>query len=75
MLRKILFKRREFFTEILYKNIGIIAIQHSTMYFVDTFGDFSHSVEWNSLQSVWQISLYILAETPYVESSNYQTVW
>ena len=52
--------RREFFREILYKNIAIIAIQHSKMYFVDTFGDFSHTVERNSLKSVWQISLYIL---------------
>ena len=39
---------REFLREILYKNIAIIAIQHSNMYFVDTFGDFSHTVEWNS---------------------------
>ena len=44
--------RREFLREILYKNIAIIAIQHSKMYFVDTFGDFSHTVEWNSLKSV-----------------------
>ena len=44
--------------EILYKNIAIIGIQHSKMYFVDTFGDFSHTVEWNSLESVWIISLY-----------------
>ena len=36
--------RREFFREILYKNIAIIAIQHSNMYFVDTSGDFSHTV-------------------------------
>ena len=28
---------------------------------VDTFGDFSHTVEWNSLKYVWQISLYTLA--------------
>ena len=35
---------REFFREILYKNIAIIAIQHSNMYFVDTSGDFSHTV-------------------------------
>ena len=26
-------------------NIAIIAIQHSKTYFVDTFGDFSHTVE------------------------------
>ena len=31
--------------EILYNNIAIIAIQHSNIYFVDTFGDFSHTVE------------------------------
>ena len=37
--------RREFLREILYKNIAIIAIQHSKMYFVDTFDDFSHTVE------------------------------
>ena len=37
--------RREFMREILYDNIAIIAIQHSKIYFVDTFGDFSHSVE------------------------------
>ena len=36
---------RIFFRKILYKNIAIIAIQHSKMYFVDTFGDFSHTVE------------------------------
>ena len=36
--------RREFLTEILYKNIAIIAIQHSKMHFVDTFGDSSHTV-------------------------------
>ena len=53
--------RREFLSEILYNNIAIIAIQHSKIYFVDTFGDFFHTVEWNSLKSVWQISLYILA--------------
>ena len=53
--------RREFLMEILYKNIAIIAKQHSKMYFVDTFGDFSHTVDWNSFKSVWQISLYILA--------------
>ena len=51
--------RRKFLREILYKNIAIIAIQHSKIYFVDTLGDFSHTVEWNSLKSVWQISLYI----------------
>ena len=51
----------EFLREILYNNIAIIAIQHSETYFVDTFGDFSHTVEWNSLKSVWQISLCILA--------------
>ena len=37
--------RREFLREILYNNIAIIAIQHSKIYFVDTFGDFSHTVE------------------------------
>ena len=67
--------RREFFREILYNDIAIIAIQHSKIYFVDTFGDFSHTVEWNSLKSVWQISLYILAETLRVGGSNYHTVW
>ena len=36
--------RREFLREILYKNIAIITIQHSNMYFVDTSGDFSHTV-------------------------------
>ena len=66
---------REFFREILYNNVAIIAIQHSKMHFVDTFGDFSHTVDWNSLKSVWQISLYILAWTPRVEGSNYHTVW
>ena len=25
------------------------------MYFVDTFGDFSNTVGWNSLKSVWQM--------------------
>ena len=65
--------RRKFLREILYKNIAIIAIQHSKIYFVDTFGDFSHTAEWNSLKSVWQISLYILAWTPHVEGSNYHT--
>ena len=37
--------RREFLREILYNNIAILAIQHSEVYFVDTFGDFSHTVE------------------------------
>ena len=37
--------RREFLREILYKNIALIAIQHSKMHFVDTFGDFLHTVE------------------------------
>ena len=55
------YTRREFLREILYNNIAIIAIQHSKTYFNDTFGDFSHTVEWNSLKSVWKISLYILA--------------
>ena len=37
--------RREFLREILYKNIAIIAIQHSKMDCVDNFGDFSHTFE------------------------------
>ena len=37
--------RREFLREILDKNIAIIAIQHSKIYFVGTFGDFSYTVE------------------------------
>ena len=37
--------RKEFLKKILYNNIAIIAIQHSKTYFVDTFGDFSHTVE------------------------------
>ena len=37
--------QRELLWEILYKNIAIIAIQHSKMHFVDTFGDSSHTVE------------------------------
>ena len=45
--------RREFLRQILHNNIAIIAIQHSKTYFVDTFGDFSHTVDWNSLKSVW----------------------
>ena len=53
--------RREFFREILYNNMAIIAIEHSKIYFVNTFSDFFHSVEWKSLKSVWKISLYILA--------------
>ena len=53
--------RRELLREILYKNIAIIARQHSKIYFVDTFGDFSHTVERNLLKSAWQIFLYILA--------------
>ena len=59
--------RRGFSREIVYKNIAIIAIQHSKTYFISTFSDFSHTVEWNSLKSVFQISLYILAQTPRVE--------
>ena len=54
------FARREFLRKILYKNIAMIAIQHIKMYFDDTFGDLSHTVEWNSFKSVWKISLYIL---------------
>ena len=53
--------QREFLREIFYNNIAIISMQHSKLYFVDTFGDFSHTVEWNSLNSAWQIFLYILA--------------
>ena len=67
--------RREFFVEILYNNKAIIAIQHSKIDLVETFGDFSYTVEENSLKSVWQIFLYILALTPRVEGSNYHTVW
>ena len=37
--------RREFFREILYNNIAIIAIEYSKMYSGDTFGDFFHTVE------------------------------
>ena len=37
--------RREFFRKILYKNIAIVAIQHSKIYFVDNFGDFYDTVE------------------------------
>ena len=48
---------REFLREILYKNIAIIAIQNSKMYFIDIFGDFPYTVKWNSLKSVWKISL------------------
>ena len=36
--------RVEFLREILYNNIAIIAIQHSKIYIVDTFGDFSRAV-------------------------------
>ena len=68
------YARREFSREILYKNIAIIAIQHSKMYFIDTFGDFSHTVGWNSLKSIWQISLYIIAQISRVEGSYYHTV-
>ena len=53
--------RTEFLREILYENIWIIAIQHSKMDFVGTFGDFSHTVECNSIKCVWKIFLYILA--------------
>ena len=49
----VLYARREFLREILYNNIAIIATQHSKINFVDTFGDFSHTVQWNSLKSVW----------------------
>ena len=37
--------RREFLREILYINIAIIAIQHNKIYFVNTFGDFSPTIE------------------------------
>ena len=67
--------RREFLREILYKNIAIIAIQRSKIYFVDTLGDFSYIVEWNSPKSVWQITLYILALNPRAEGTNYHAVW
>ena len=65
--------RREFFREV--NNIAIISIQHSKIYFVETFGDFSHTVEWSSFKSVWQIFLYVLAKTPRAKGSNYHTVW
>ena len=45
------------------------------MDFNDTFGGFSLTVKWNSLKSVWQISLYILAYTPRVEGIHYYIVW
>ena len=51
-----IYTRREFFREILYNNIAIIAIQHNKINFVGTFSDFSHTVEWNSLKFVWQDS-------------------
>ena len=44
------------------------------MYFVDTSGDFSHTVEGNSLKSVWHISIYILASTPRVELKPYSVL-
>ena len=31
--------------EILFNDIAIITIQHTTVYFIDTFSDFSHTVE------------------------------
>ena len=37
--------RREFLRDILYNNIAIIAIHHSKIYFLDPFGNFSHTVE------------------------------
>ena len=37
--------RRAFLREIICNNITIIAIQHSKINFVDTFGDFFHTVE------------------------------
>ena len=40
-----IYTRREFFREILYNNIAIVSIKHSKIYFVDTFGNFSHTVE------------------------------
>ena len=38
---------QQYYTERIFKknNIALIAIQHSKIYFVDTFGDFSHTVE------------------------------
>ena len=60
-IKNICYTRREFFREILYNDMAIISIQHGKIYSVETFGDFSHTVEWNSLKFVWQISLYILA--------------
>ena len=44
-LMRVRFTRRELLREILYNNIAIIAIQHSKIYIVDIFGDFSHTVE------------------------------
>ena len=37
--------RREFLKEILYNDIAIIAIHHSKINFIDTFGESSHTVE------------------------------
>ena len=62
------------FEEHLYNNIAITGIQHSKIYFVHTFSDYFHTVEKNSLKSVWKISLCILASTPRVEGSNDYTV-
>ena len=39
------FKSATFEGNFFYKNIAIIVIQHSKIYFVNTFGDFSHTVE------------------------------
>ena len=46
--------RREFLREIPYKNIAIIAIQHSKMYFVDTFGDFL-----GTTILIWKIKVWL----------------
>ena len=45
LISGILCTRREFSRKILYNNIAIIAIQHSKIYFDDTYGDFSHTVQ------------------------------
>ena len=41
----VMYTRREFLREILYNNIAIIAIHHSKIDSVDTFGNFSHTFE------------------------------
>ena len=66
--------RREFFREILYKNISIIAIQHSKNFLLTPLAIFPILLSEIHLSPSGQFP-YTYKLTPRVEGSNYHTVW